>query len=127
MNVYVGNLPFATTEAELRERASPYGEIASCMIVIDRETGRSRGFGFVEMPDQDEAVAMIEGLNGSTLGGRVLTVTKARPPRRASGDLPEGQRPVAPYDSEGFYDDADHGPDDYADVYGYYHSDDYQD
>ena len=87
MNIYVGNLPFSTTEEELREKASQYGEISSCTVITDRETGRSRGFGFLEMPNDDEAKALIEGLNGQDLGGRTLTVNEARPrtERRGGG------------------------------------------
>ena len=87
MNIYVGNLPFTTTEEELREQASPYGEVSSCTVITDRETGRSRGFGFLEMPDDDEAKALIEGLNGKEMVGRTLTVNEARPrtERRSGG------------------------------------------
>ncbi len=87
MNIYVGNLPFTTTEEELREKASPYGEVSSCTVITDRETGRSRGFGFLEMPNDDEAKALIEGLNGQDMGGRTLTVNEARPrtERRSGG------------------------------------------
>jgi RNA recognition motif-containing protein len=87
MNIYVGNLPFTTTEEELREKASLYGEVSSCTVITDRETGRSRGFGFLEMPDDDEAKALIEGLNGQDMGGRTLTVNEARPrtERRSGG------------------------------------------
>ena len=87
MNIYVGNLPYSTTEEELREQASQYGELTSCTIIIDRETGRSRGFGFIEMANEDEALALIEGMNGSNMGGRMLTVNKARPraPRGGGG------------------------------------------
>ncbi len=79
MNIYVGNLPFNTSEDDLRQRASQYGEISSCTVITDRDTGRSRGFGFIEMPNDDEAMALIEGLNGTDMGGRTLTVNKARP------------------------------------------------
>ena len=87
MNIYVGNLPYTTTEDELREMASPYGELTSCTVIIDRETGRSRGFGFIEMASDEEAEALIEGLNGNNMGGRMLTVNKARPraPRTGGG------------------------------------------
>ena len=87
MNIYVGNLPYSTTEEELREQASQYGELTSCTIIIDRETGRSRGFGFIEMANEDEALALIEGLNGNNMGGRMLTVNQARPraPRGGGG------------------------------------------
>ena len=79
MNIYVGNLPYTTTEEELRELAAPYGELTSCTVIIDRETGRSRGFGFIEMASDEEAEALIEGMNGNNMGGRMLTVNKARP------------------------------------------------
>ena len=85
MNIYVGNLPYTTTEDELREMASPYGELTSCTIIIDRETGRSRGFGFIEMASDEEAEALIEGMNGNNMGGRMLTVNKARPRAPRSG------------------------------------------
>lgn len=85
MNIYVGNLPYSTTEDELREQASQYGELTSCTVIIDRETGRSRGFGFIEMANEDEAEELIKGLNGSNLGGRMLTVNKARPRAPRSG------------------------------------------
>ena len=80
-------LPYSTTEEELREQASQYGELTSCTIIIDRETGRSRGFGFIEMPNEDEALALIEGMNGNNMGGRMLTVNQARPraPRGGGG------------------------------------------
>ena len=79
MNIFVGNLAFTTTEEELAQLFHPYGEIASVRIMTDRETGRSRGFGFVEMPDAIQAQAAITGLNGTALGGRTLTVNEARP------------------------------------------------
>ena len=79
MNIYVGNLPFSTTEDELRELASEHGEVTSCSVIRDRDTGRSRGFGFLEMPNDDEAQALIAALNGTDQGGRALTVNEARP------------------------------------------------
>ena len=92
MNIYVGNLPFSTTEDELREQASEHGEITSCTIIRDRDTGRSRGFGFLEMPNDDEAQALIAGLNGKDMGGRALTVNEARPreDRGGGGGYREG-------------------------------------
>lgn len=80
MNVYVGNLPFNTTTADLEALFEQYGEIESAAVITDRETGRSRGFGFVEMPDA-AANEAIENLNGSDYGGRQLTVNQARPRR----------------------------------------------
>ncbi len=81
MNIYVGNLPFRTTEADLESMFSPYGEVSSAAIITDRDTGRSRGFGFVEMPDAASARKAIEELEGSDMDGRRLTVNEARPRR----------------------------------------------
>jgi cold-inducible RNA-binding protein len=79
MTLYVMNLAYTTTEEELAQLFHPYGEIASVRIITERDTGRSRGFGFVEMPDATEAQAAIDGLHGTSLEGRSLTVTEARP------------------------------------------------
>ncbi len=79
MNIYVGNLSASITEDELRQAFEAFGQIASVSVIRDRFTGESRGFGFVEMPSKEEATAAIEGLNGSTLQGQVLTVNEARP------------------------------------------------
>ena len=79
MRLFVGSLALITTEAELAQVFHPYEEITSVRIMTDRETGRSRGFGFVEMPDTTQAQAAMAGLNGRSLGGRLLTVTEARP------------------------------------------------
>jgi cold-inducible RNA-binding protein len=78
MRIFVGNLAFTTTEEELSQLFEPYGIVERAQIVTDRETGRSRGFGFIEMPDATEAQAAIDGLNGTSLGGRPLTVNEAR-------------------------------------------------
>ncbi len=79
MNIYVGNLSYDTTEESLRETFERYGRVESARVIKDRYTNRSRGFGFVEMPDDAEAQAAIDGLNESDLDGRTLTVNKARP------------------------------------------------
>ena len=81
-NIYVGNLAFGTTEAELTELFGKHGKVSSAKIIMDRETGKSRGFGFVEM-DDDGAGAAVAALNGYDLGGRSLRVNEARerPPR----------------------------------------------
>jgi RNA recognition motif-containing protein len=79
MNIYVGNLSYGMSENELRDAFSAYGEVSSVKILMDRETGRSRGFGFVEMPNQREAEAAVAQLNGKDLGGRALRVNEARP------------------------------------------------
>jgi cold-inducible RNA-binding protein len=81
MNIFVGNLPFSATGADLEELFGEYGAIDSAAVINDRETGRSRGFGFVEMPDNAEANKAIEELNGYELDGRPLTVNEARPRR----------------------------------------------
>lgn len=81
MNIYVGNLSHDTTEEELREAFSAFGEVASARIITDRETGRNKGFGFVEMPVDSQAREAIEGLNGKELQGRQLNVNEARPRR----------------------------------------------
>jgi RNA recognition motif-containing protein len=85
MNLYVGNLPFSATADDLREAFAPYGEVARAQIVIDRETGRSRGFGFIEMSGGGpEAIA---AMNGADFSGRALTVNEAKPrePRPRTG------------------------------------------
>jgi RNA recognition motif-containing protein len=82
MNIYVGNLSYGMSEDELREAFAAYGDVASVKILTDRETGRSRGFGFVEMPNQTEGEAAISQLNGKDLGGRALRVNEARPRER---------------------------------------------
>ena len=82
MNIYVGNLSFGMSEDELREAFAAYGDVSSVKILTDRETGRSRGFGFVEMPNQSEGEAAISQLNGKDLSGRSLRVNEARPRER---------------------------------------------
>ncbi|HOP06649.1 MAG TPA: RNA-binding protein [candidate division Zixibacteria bacterium] len=78
MNIYIGNLSYNTTEERLREAFESYGQVSSVKIITDRETGRPRGFGFVEMDNQDEGMAAISGLNGQELDGRALNVNEAR-------------------------------------------------
>jgi RNA recognition motif-containing protein len=85
VNIYVGNMSFSTGEEELRQEFSQYGEVSSVRIITDRQTGQPRGFGFVEMPDDDAANKAIEELNGKELGGRALVVNKARPKRQGFG------------------------------------------
>ncbi|MFL9837090.1 RNA-binding protein [Flavobacterium sp. ST-75] len=77
MNIFVGSLPFSAKEVDLRESFEAYGSVDSVKIITDRETGRSKGFGFVEMPDDEEGMAAIEGLNGSDFGGRNIVVNKS--------------------------------------------------
>jgi len=84
--LYVGNLNFATTEDEIKAAFEPHGEIDSVYLVQDRDTGRSRGFAFVEMVDADQAEQAIAALNGTDLSGRDLVVNEARPkPDRGGG------------------------------------------
>ncbi len=83
MNIYIGNLGYDVTDNELQAAFEAYGEVDSAKVIMDRDTGRSKGFGFVEMSDRDEALAAIEGLNGTELGGRNVSVNEARPkPKR---------------------------------------------
>jgi RNA recognition motif-containing protein len=83
--LYIGNLPFSTTEEELTEAFGEFGSVTSATVITDRETGRSRGFGFVEMSGDSEAEAAIEGMNGKELGGRTLNVNEARPREERRG------------------------------------------
>ncbi len=79
MNIYVSNISFKSSEDELRELFEQHGEVSSVKIILDKETQRSRGFGFVDMPDTAEAKQAIEELNGYSLQGKDLTVNEARP------------------------------------------------
>ena len=89
MNIYVGNLSFETTEDQLHVAFTQHGEVASARVITDRMTGRSRGFGFVEMPNKDEAEAAVKVLNGQEFQGRALTVNEARP-REEGGRRQDG-------------------------------------
>jgi RNA recognition motif-containing protein len=80
--LYVGNLPFSTNDAELKEAFSQAGTVTSAQVIVNRESGRSKGFGFVEMSTDDEAAAAIEMFNGKDFGGRNLVVNEARPPEQ---------------------------------------------
>jgi cold-inducible RNA-binding protein len=88
--LYVGNLSYGIEAGDLQEMFGQYGTVESAVVITDRQTGRSKGFGFVEFATDEEAAAAIEGLNGQENGGRVLTVNVARPreerPRRSFGD-----------------------------------------
>lgn len=78
-NIYVGNLPYRMGDSELHETFAAYGDVSSARVITDRETGRSKGFGFVEMPDSGSAEAAINALNGQDMQGRPLRVNEARP------------------------------------------------
>lgn len=84
MKLYVGNLSFNTSESQLRDLFAAHGEVSSAALVMDRETGRPRGFGFVEFPNADHARAAMTALGGKNIDGRDLTVNEAKP-RESSG------------------------------------------
>ncbi len=84
-NIYVGNLPYETTGDDLVELFQTHGTVSSGQVIIDKFSGRSRGFGFVEMSQDDEAQAAIDALNGTPYGGRPLTVNEARPREERGG------------------------------------------
>jgi RNA recognition motif-containing protein len=86
VNIYVSNIAFTATTHDLRQLFESYGAVDKVSIITDRDTGQSRGFGFVEMPDSTAAKAAIQGVQGTELGGRTLTVNEAKPrePRQQS-------------------------------------------
>jgi cold-inducible RNA-binding protein len=84
-NIFVGNLDFAATESSIRALFEPYGKVERVNLITDRETGRSRGFAFVEMPDAAEADRAIAALNGTNLDGRTVNVNEARPKPQGGG------------------------------------------
>ncbi len=93
MNIYVGNLSYSVTEDDLKQAFEAFGQVASVSIIKDKFSNQSKGFGFVEMPTQEEAQAAISGMNGKELKGRAMNVNEARPrtdDRRSSGG---GRRP----------------------------------
>jgi RNA recognition motif-containing protein len=92
--IYVGGLPFNTTEEEMKNLFATYGQVSSAKLITDRDSGQSRGFGFIEMPTDAEAMAAMEKLNGSDFGGRKLTINEARPmePRSGGGGGDRGGR-----------------------------------
>ena len=91
--IYVGGLPFKTTEDEMKTLFTSFGEVTSAKLITDKYSGQSRGFGFVEMPNDAEATAAMEKLNGSDFGGRKLTINEARPMEaRSSGGGDRGGR-----------------------------------
>ena len=89
-NVFVGNMNFQTTEAELRALFEPFGQVTRVHIAMDRETGRARGFAFVEMPNDEEAAKAMSSLDGKEVGGRALKVNEARPKTASGGGGPRG-------------------------------------
>ncbi|MBE0699747.1 MAG: RNA-binding protein, partial [Anaerolineaceae bacterium] len=101
MNIYVGNLSFTASEDEIRQAFAAYGTVAAVSIIKDHETGQSRGFAFVEMPNADEGNAAINNMNGKPLKGRALKVNEARPRENSGGG---GER------RPGGFSNADRGP-----------------
>ena len=89
-NLFVGNLPFGATEDGLRELFAPFGEVQQVRIMTDRDSGKSRGFAFVEMAQDDDAAKAIASLTGKDFGGRPLTVNEARPRPERSGGFRSG-------------------------------------
>jgi len=85
MNIYVGNLPYNVTESDLTQAFSSFGKVSSVTLIKDKFSGQSKGFGFVEMPDNSEADAAIKGLNETDFKGRKITVNQAKP----KGDRPQ--------------------------------------
>lgn len=79
MNLYIGNLPFTITEADIKTTFEAFGEVESINLITDKYTGQSKGFGFIEMPQNSAADAAIKALNGSSMGGRDITVNQAKP------------------------------------------------
>ena len=89
-SLFVGNLSFQTTESELNDLFKPFGQVGRVNLVKDRETGRARGFAFVEMPNDEEAAKAVAGLDGKQVGGRNLKVNEARP--KGEGGPPRGPK-----------------------------------
>ncbi len=79
MNIYVGNLPYSVTEQDLRELFESFGEVSSAVVIVDKFTRKSKGFGFIEMPTQEEAMAAIDKTNDQDFQGRNLRVNEAKP------------------------------------------------
>tara|TARA_B100000315_G_scaffold83731_1_gene76751 strand:- start:2612 stop:3076 length:465 start_codon:yes stop_codon:yes gene_type:complete len=88
VRIFVGALSYELKEDELKAAFETYGKVESATIIVDRDSGRSKGFGFVEMPEKEEALKAIEGLNGTDLGGKTITVNEARP--KSKGKRPGG-------------------------------------
>ncbi len=92
MNLFVGNLNYTTTEQTLREAFEPFGQVSSAKVIMNHDTGRSRGFGFVDMPNDDEAQAAMEGLNGQEVDGRPLRINEAHSKGGGGGGGGGGRR-----------------------------------
>ena len=90
--LYVGNLPYSFRDGDMEQAFSQYGQVTSAKVMMERDTGRSKGFGFVEMGSDAEAQAAIQGMNGQQVGGRGLVVNEARPMEPRSGGFGGGRR-----------------------------------
>jgi len=101
-NLFIGNMSFQTTENDLSELFKPFGQVTRVHIAMDRETGRARGFAFVEMPNDEEAAKAIAGLNGKDVGGRKLTVNEARPKTERSAPRGGGGRGRGGFSNEDY-------------------------
>lgn len=100
-SLFVGNMNFQTTEGELRDFFAPFGQVTRIHIAMDRETGRARGFAFVEMPNDDEAAKAIAELNGKELGGRNLKINEARPKSDSGGQRRSGANQAGGFSRNG--------------------------
>ncbi len=89
--LYVGNLPYGVTDNDLQNVFAPHGAVQSAQVIMDRDTGRSKGFGFVEMDNGEQAQAAITALNGQNMNGRALTVNEARPREERTGSAAGGR------------------------------------
>ncbi|HQL22826.1 MAG TPA: RNA-binding protein [candidate division Zixibacteria bacterium] len=92
MKIYIGNMSYSTTEDQLRQAFEAFGEVSEVNLVMDRDSGRPKGFAFVEMPNQDEGKAAIAAMNGKEFDGRTLNVDEARPRREGAGGGGGGNR-----------------------------------
>ena len=96
MDIYVGNLAYATSDEDLRNQFAAFGTVSSARVCVDRMSGRSKGFGFVEMPNKEEAAAAIAAMNGKDIDGRALRVNESQPKpreeRRGGGGFGGGRR-----------------------------------
>lgn len=91
-NIYVGNLSYTASEDDIRDAFSQFGEVSRVSVIMDRETGRSRGFAFVEMPNDDEATQAIDGVNDMEIAGRSVRVNEAKPQERRPAGGPRAPR-----------------------------------
>lgn len=100
MKLFVGNLPFTLSEQQMQDHFAAYGQVSSARIISDRETGRSSGFGFVEMPDDAQARAAITALDGQPLNGRQIRVSEAKPRKTAAEGPGAGPAPAERSDDQ---------------------------